>query len=573
MQDVDRRRFVAGLALAGSATAATGWTRTAPSAADIAKTCQPLTGLSFTDAEQHQMLAQIDDIVERARATAALDLNNALPPAELFDPRLPGWQATERALAKRRPPVAPPIPRDAESIAFAPAWQLSQWIAGRKISCRALTDIYLNRIALYGPKLECIATAMDDRAREQADLLDRELRAGKWRGPLHGLPYGLKDLIDVAGVRTAWGAAPYRNRVPDSDATIVERLREAGAVLLAKTTCGAIAYGDIWYGGRTRNPWNIEEGSSGSSAGSASAVAAGLCAFAIGTETMGSIVAPSARCGTVGLRPTFGRVPRTGTMALCWSLDKVGVLARDTADMAGVLAVLNGPDGTDPCAVDAPLAASTYVDPRKTRLGYRPEWFAQGLETDRAALDAARQAGFELAEIDLPDIDLNLLGSLVVTEAAAAFETLTASGQDDLMKWQDDIAWPNSWRAMQFQNAVGYVQAQRVRRQLMIDFATTMDGVDAILHPNDAGGLLAIGNHCGYPALALPTGFLDQPTRTGFASHVAPGDGLQNAALHKVPFAVTLTGKLFDEPALLDIGARIGEKLALGPLIPPMGAR
>lgn len=573
MQGVDRRRVVAGLALAGSATAATGWARTGPSAAQIAETCQPLTGLNFTDAEQHQMLGMIDDIVERARATAALDLNNALPPAELFDPRLPGWQATERALARRRPPVAPPIPRDAESIAFAPAWQLSQWIAGRKISCRALTDIYLNRIALYGPKLECIATAMADRAREQADLLDRELWGGKWRGPLHGLPYGLKDLIDVAGVRTAWGAAPYRNRVADSDATIVERLREAGAVLLAKTTCGAIAYGDIWYGGRTRNPWNIEEGSSGSSAGSASAVAAGLCAFAIGTETMGSIVAPSARCGTVGLRPTFGRVPRTGAMALCWSLDKVGVLARDAADMADVLEVFNGSDGVDPCAVDAPLAVAPAVDPRETRLGYRPEWFAQGLETDRAALDAARQAGFQLVEIDLPDIDLNLLGSLVVTEAAAAFETLTASGQDDLMTWQDDIAWPNSWRAMQFQNAVGYVQAQRVRRQLMIDFATTMEGVDAILHPNDAGGLLAIGNHCGYPALVLPTGTLEQPTRTGFASHVATGDIPQGAALHKVPYAVTLTGKLFDEPALLEIGARISEKLALGPLIPPMGAR
>jgi Asp-tRNA(Asn)/Glu-tRNA(Gln) amidotransferase A subunit family amidase len=272
---------------------------------------------------------------------------------------------------------------------------------------RELVDIYLGRIADRAPRLQCIATLTADQARAEATVLDRESAAGKpGAAPWPALwPEGPdRHRRDTHGL----GAEPYRDRVPAHDATIVQRLREAGAVLIAKTTCGALAYGDIWYGGRTRNPWNIEEGSSGSSAGSAAAVADGLCSFAIGTETMGSIIAPAARCGTVGLRPTFGHVPRTGAMALCWSLDKIGVLARDTIDTHAVLSAIHGHDGEDPCAVDQRVSPLPAIDPATVTIGYRPEWFDG--PPDRRALEAARRAGFRLVEIDLPATDIALLG-------------------------------------------------------------------------------------------------------------------------------------------------------------------
>jgi len=516
------------------------------------------------------MLAMVDDIVERARGLASLRLDNALAPAELFDPRLPGWTPPAAAAVIAPEPTPPPLPSTAEDIAFAPAWQIAAWIRQGKLTSRTLTDIYIERIHARGSRLECIVTLLADNARKEAEACDKEFAKGKLRGPLHGLPYGLKDLIDTAGIATEWGAEPYRGRLPDSDATIVTRLQEAGAVLLAKTTCGAIAYGDIWRGGHTRNPWNIQEGSSGSSAGSAAAVADGLCAFAIGTETMGSITSPSARCGTVGLRPTYGRVPRTGAMALCWSLDKIGVIARDPLDSMMVLSPMNGPDGADPCAINQSLPEIPQVDPKRIRLGYRPEWFEAGTPADRAALEAARRAGFMLTEIAMPDVDLDKLGGIVVLEAAAAFQELTASGRDDLLTWQDDIAWPNSWRAAHFETAVNYIQAQRLRRRLMHEFAAVMESVDAILHPNDAGGLLAIGNHCGNPALVIPAGMLEQPTRQGFTAYVAPDDISPGSTLRTVPFAVSLTGRLFDEALLITIGRTLSETIGLGPLKPPV---
>ncbi len=362
-------------------------------------------------------------------------------------------------------------------------------------------------------------------------------------------------------MRTTWGAEPWRDRIAPRDAVVVERLRAAGAVLLAKTSCGAIAYGDIWYGGRTRNPWNPDEGSSGSSAGSAAAVADGLCAFAIGTETMGSIVSPSARCGTAGLRPTFGRVARTGGMALCWSLDKVGAIARSARDTGLVVAAINGADAGDPGSIAMPFAAMPRIDPVEIRLGYRPEWFEAGPPTNRAALAAARAAGFRLVEIALPATDPGLLGAIVMVESAAAFETLTLSGADDSLAWQEDAAWPNGWRATRFEPAIGYVQAQRLRRRLMHEFATTMADVDAILHPNDAGGLLGIGNHTGYPALVLPAGLVDQPTRPRSVTHIEPARMPPGAARHRVPFAISITGHLFDEPRLLAIGERLEQHL------------
>lgn len=553
-----RRDILKGLAITGAfastrANAAPAATKTGLSPAS----CQGLTGLSFDAAEQRQMLGALEESVERARAIAQLRLDNALPPAELFNPCFPGWQPRPPAGSAASTPHLPQRPDTGEAIAFAPAWQQAGWIAAQRLGARELVDIYLGRIADRAPRLQCIATLTADQARAEATVLDRETAAGKSRGPLHGLPYGLKDLIDTAGIRTAWGAEPCRDRVPAHDATIVQRLREAGAVLIAKTTCGALAYGDIWYGGRTRNPWNIEEGSSGSSAGSAAAVADGLCSFAIGTETMGSIIAPAARCGTVGLRPTFGHVPRTGAMALCWSLDKIGVLARDTIDTHAVLSAIHGHDGEDPCAVDQRVSPRPAIDPATVTIGYRPEWFANGPATDRRALEAARRAGFRLVEIDLPATDIALLGGIVALESAAAFRELTADGRDATLAWQDDIAWPNTWRAAQFETAVNYIQAQRVRRKLMVEFAHGMHCVDAILHPNDAGGLLPIGNFCGYPALILPVGMIDQPTREGFTDYIAPEHVAPGAKLHKVPFGITLTGHLFDEARLISIGGEI----------------
>lgn len=550
--EVSRRSLLAGLAAAGvAAKASAAEPGVSP---ELIAACDRFAGLDFTAPERRQMLATVDEQLDRLRLLRAVQLENGLPPAELFDPRLPGW--TPRPLPRRaaHAPKPPPLPASADDIAFAPAWAQAAWIAKGRLTSRGLVDLYLDRIAARAPRLNCFVTVTADAARAEADARDREHAAGKRRGPLHGLPYGLKDLFDTAHVATTYGAEPYRGRVPATDAAVVTRLREAGAVLIGKTASGALAYGDIWFGGRTRNPWNPAEGSSGSSAGSAAAVADGLCSFAIGTETMGSIVSPSARCGTVGLRPSFGRVSRSGAMALCWSLDKVGALTRSVADAGMVVRAISGADPGDPCALDLPFARQPAIDPAALTIGYREEWFAKGLPTDQAALAAARAAGFRLVEVTMPTVDTNLLDAIIPVEAAAAFEELTLSGADDGLAWQDDAAWPNTWRAARFEPAIGYVQARRLRRRLMTEFAATMAPVDAILHPSSAGRLTAIGNHTGYPALILPAGFLDQPTRTGFANHLDPKPG---EAVHRVPFPVTLTGHLFDEPRLLAIGAEL----------------
>jgi Asp-tRNA(Asn)/Glu-tRNA(Gln) amidotransferase A subunit family amidase len=558
---IDRRNLLAALGtLAGGAAVAPA--RGAVST-DLIAACDRFAGLDFTPAERAQMATAVDDQLDRLRRLRGVALENDLAPAETFNPRLPGWTPRAPLPPARGVRGKPPHPGTAEDIAFASASLQGGWIAAGMLTSRALVELYLDRIAARSGRLECFVTVLADQARAEADARDRETRAGRSRGPLHGVPYALKDLFDTAGITTGWGAEPFRDRIPTTDAAVVRRLRDAGAVLLGKTSLGALAYGDIWYGGRTRNPWNPEEGSSGSSAGSAAAVADGLCGFAIGTETMGSIVAPAARCGTVGLRPTFGRVPRTGAMALCWSLDKVGVLARGAEDTGAVLAALNGGDGVDPAAIDQPFVPAAPVHPEANTLGYRPEWFAGGPPTDAAALAAARTAGFRLVEVDPPATDPDLLDAIVVVDSAAAFEALTLDGRDDTLTWKAEVAWPNTWRAARFEPAIGYVQAQRLRRRLMAEFARTMAGVDAILHPT--AKLLGIGNHTGYPALVLPAGFVDQPTRTGFASYVAPDAIAAGTPRHRVPFGIALTGHLFDEARLLAIGQ------ALAPHLPPIG--
>ncbi|MFZ5609778.1 MAG: amidase [Pseudomonadota bacterium] len=564
MSTFNRRSLLKGLGLSAAGIAALPHARASKIVgdADLAA-CGRVMDLDFNQGERAQSLAIIDDQIEALRRLHAYRPANSLAPAETFDPRLPGFKPRRQVNGARVSRAAPAQPGSDEDIAFAPiAWQHG-WLREGKLTSRQLTEIYLERIARYAPGLECFVTVTADLARAQADEADKDLKFGRSKSPLHGIPYGLKDLIDTKDIRTSWGATPYKDRVAEADAPIVARLRDAGAVLLGKTTCGALAYGDIWFGGKTRNPFNREEGSSGSSAGSGAAVAAGLASFAIGTETLGSIVSPANRNGVTGLRPTFGRVARTGAMALCWSLDKIGPMCRTAMDTALVLAALNGADEGDPAAIDMPFTYDVALPVKGLKVGYDPAWFAgeEVAATDHAMLAAARAAGLDLVEVALPDLAYGDMRAIVEVEAAAAFEELSLTDRDDMLVWQDDHAWPNIFRTIHYFPAVSMVQMGRLRRQAMAAMARLMHDVDAIIHPNYAANLLLIGNMTGYPTLALRAGFIDQPTRTGFASYIKPADIPAGATLHRVPRAGSLTGHLFDEGRLIAIGAAIEREL------------
>ncbi len=543
---------------------------TRPDGDDIAA-CARVVDLPLTEQETEQLVRTIEQNLAAIRGLRALELENDLAPATVFRP-LPNGEAPPRigngvrgirAETRRKP-------GSEEDVAFASLADLGHWIRTKQISSRELTRLYLDRIARYDPLLLAFITVTEDLAMRQAAARDEETARGRIRGPLHGIPYGLKDLVDTAGIRTTWGAMPYKDRVPDRDAAVVERLQAAGAVLLGKTTDGAIAYGDIWFGGKTRNPWNPLEGSSGSSAGSASATAAGLVAFAIGTETLGSIVSPSNRCGAVGLRPTFGRVSRHGAMALCWSLDKIGPICRHVADTALVLDAINGFDPRDAGSIAAEFGWDA-ADRRGLRIAYDEAWFQDAAEPDRSALAALKaMPGIAVEAISLPEWPYSTLFSVVEVEAAAAFQALTLSGRDDLMVWQDDDAWPNTWRRAHFFPAVDFVNAQRFRRRVMTMLWEKLDraGIDALISPNYAGNLLVITNFTGHPCLTLPAGFVETPTRTGFGNEQD-----EDAPRFRVPRNVTLWGPLFREDRLLAIGARLETRLGLTARLRPPLAR
>lgn len=545
----------------------------APSAASLGLTvndvaaAEKFNGLPLTAAQRTQVLDIVGDQLDAVKQLKTVHFDNGLEPAELFDPRsashaLPAQ--TSGAVWPKRP--LPPLPKDAEAIAFAPAWQHAGWMAAGLISSRQLTENYLERIARLNKTLLAFITVTPELARAQADQADRERKAGRVRSPLHGLPYGVKDLFDTAGIRTTWGAETTMNRVPETDATVVKRLREAGAVLLGKTACGALANGDVWFGGYTRSPWNTEEGSSGSSAGTGSGVAAGLMSFGIGTETMGSIVSPTSRNGGVGLRPTFGRVPRTGAMALCWSLDKTGPMARAVEDLGPVLHAIAGPDGADLGAVaGVPFGYDSARPVRGARLGYDPKWFAGAdvSDAERSALDAAKRAGFVLVPIKLPDLPVDPMNVIVTTEAAAAFEDITLSGDVGKLSAQDDQAWPNLFRTARFMPAVSYIQAQRLRRRWMEAMAKLMHQCDALIHPNYAAGLLVIGNCTGYPTVALRAGFLSQATRAQDVDYLPDDKQPKGAKRFRVPVSISLTGHLYDEGRLLSIAAALEHSLGV----------
>ena len=533
------------------------------SAATLAE-AEKLMRLAYTPAERALMLEGIEEELEWIAALRAVETPNDLAPAHAFDPRLPG-----RPVGSQKNTLAlggayeAPFTDDEAAIAFASVAQLGRWLRSGALTSARLTEIYLARIARLDPTLNAFITVTPELARAQAEAADEALAAGSDRGPLHGVPYGLKDLADTAGVRTTWGAEPYKDRVPERDAEVVRKLQRAGAVLLGKTSCGAIAYGDRWFAARTRNPWNPEEGSSGSSAGSASAVAGGLCAFAIGTETLGSIVSPSERCGTVGLRPTFGRVSRDGFMSLCWSLDKVGPICRTVEDAAIVLSELNGFDADDEGSGRVGFAYDGAADVSGLRVGYVPAWFEAGDDVDRAALEALRAIGVRVDEFPWPEMDFSPLAQIVEVESAAAFSELTLSNRDDELAWQGARAWPNTWRRARFISAVDYVQIDRLRRRAMQELAAAFEGFDALIGPHYAGGALLATNCCGQPQLALPAGYAQTPTRRSGE----PAD--ESGVTHRTPRGVSLWGDIFAEGKVLAIGRRLEAALGVAGSRPP----
>lgn len=515
---------------------------------------------------------QLAYVYERRTGPRKLALEADLAPAAVWNPALPGVKLTthgDRFLPARV--AAPPLPQRQSDIAFAPLTVLSAWLQTKAISSVGLTELYLSRLERFQPQLQCTITLTRELALQQARAADARLAAGRPLGPLDGIPYGLKDLLDTAGVPTTYGAEPFRDRIPARDAAVVTRLREAGAVLVAKLSLGALALNDVWFGGQTRNPWLLEEGSSGSSAGPGAATAAGLVGFAIGSETMGSIISPSVRCGVSGLRPTFGRVPRTGAMTLCWSLDKLGPMARGVEDTLLVLKAISGADAGDVGSVSAPLEHDASAPVTRLKVGYFPKWLTQAPATpvDRAALDAVRALGMEAVEVSLPDWPYGSLDTILFAEAAAAFEELTLSHGTDALKMQVDDAWPNLFRQARFLSAVDLVQAERMRRKVALEMARLFDQVDLLLVPSLRPEMLGIANFTGHPALTLRAGFVEVgEVRSDWAPDPRhPPKKL--SPKRRVPHGVTLIGRLFDEGTLCRAGMALEAKLGVAAERPP----
>jgi Asp-tRNA(Asn)/Glu-tRNA(Gln) amidotransferase A subunit family amidase len=497
---------------------------------------------------------QMAPVYERRTGPRKLSLDATAAPATRWDPLLPGQPAEvparDRFLGSKAD--AGPLPPDDRDIAFAPVTQLARWIEARRLTSERLTGIYLDRIARFDSKLHCVITLTRDLAMAQAKQADAEIAAGKYRGPLHGIPWGAKDLVDTAGIATTYGAEPFRQRVPGQDAAVVHRLHEAGAVLVAKLSMGALALNDIWFGGQTMNPWLLEEGASGSSAGPGAATAAGLVAFAIGSETEGSIVSPSMRCGITGLRPTYGRVARTGAMTLCWSLDKLGPMTRSVEDAMLVLQAISGADAGDVGSRPSRLDFDTSAGVKGLRVGHFPAWMKESpaTEVDRKALQTVSQLGMVPVEVALPDWPYGSLNLILFAEAAAAFEELTLSGGLDRLKVQVPDAWPNVFRQARFLSAVDFVQADRLRRAVAQEMARIFSQVDMLLVPSLRDEMLTIGNFTGHPSLTFRAGFVEVgEARSDWAPD--PAKPLPKfSPPRRVPHGVTLIGRLFDEGTL-----------------------
>jgi Asp-tRNA(Asn)/Glu-tRNA(Gln) amidotransferase A subunit family amidase len=496
-------------------------------------------------------------LYERRTGPRKVELEATLAPATKWNPALADVKgAVVRDRFVRSTANPGPLPTSDEDIAYAPVTKLSRWIEQRQLTSTRLTQIYLKRLQQFDPKLRCVITLTTDHAMAQAKQADAEIAAGKYRGPLHGIPWGGKDLLDTAGIPTTYGAEPYRNRVPKEDAVVVKRLNDAGAVLVAKLSLGALALNDIWFGGQTMNPWLLEEGSSGSSAGPGAATAAGLVGFSIGSETGGSIVSPSMRCGVTGLRPTYGRVPRSGAMTLCWSLDKLGPMTRSVEDTLLVLHAISGLDAGDLASVPSHLDFDANASVKGLCVGYFPKWMqeAPATEVDRAALKAVEQAGMKPVEVSIPDWPYDSLNLILFAESAAAFEDLTLSGGVNELKAQVPDAWPNIFRQSRFLSAVDFVQADRFRRKVAEEMARVFSRVDLLLVPSLRDEMLVITNFTGHPSLTLRAGFVEvSEARSDWApdpQHPLP----KLSPPQRVPHGVTLIGRLFDEGTLGSAG-------------------
>lgn len=536
-----RRNFLthfSALGVAGTLLPGVLWAKVAEGAeittASVAA-AEEIAGVQFTEAQREQL---VNGLRRQATGLAALhqvQLPNDIAPAISFSP-LPRPSALPKG--ESRPPVLTQRPNAAlptsdADLAYAPLTTLANLVRRRVITSERLTMVYLDRLERLNPQLLFATTVLRERALTKARAADAEIAGGRYKGPLHGIPWGAKDLLAVAGAPTTWGASPYREQRFDTDATVVKRLDDAGAVLIAKLTLGELAMGDVWFGGMTRNPWDLAQGSSGSSAGSASAAAAGAVGFAIGSETLGSISSPSTRCGATGLRPTFGRVPRTGAMALSWTMDKLGPIARSVEDCALVFGALHGPDDQDSTVHAAPFSWDGNASVRGLRVGVMRADFERQQATkpfDAAALQVMAGLGVSLVDVEVPEHPYAALRIILTAEAGAAFDELTRSGRTSELVGQGPGSWPQTFRESRFIPAADYINANRVRTQVIRSWERLMDQVDVIVAPTNSGQLLAT-NLTGHPAVILPHGFRENGT----------------------PVSLTFVGRLFDEATLLRV--------------------
>jgi len=511
-------------------------------------------------------------VYERRCGPRKLALESTLAPATQWNPLLPGVklaEARDRFMASTG--ELWPLPTNEEDIAFATVTQLAGWMKKGQLSSERLTRLYLERLERFNPQLRCAITITADLALQQAKQADQEIGKGRYRGPLHGIPWGAKDLLDTAGIPTTYGAEPYRNRIPKDDAVVVKRLEAAGAVLVAKLSLGALALNDIWFGGQTMNPWLPEEGASGSSAGPGAATAAGLVAFSIGSETGGSIVSPAMRCGITGLRPTYGRVPRTGAMTLCWSLDKLGPMTRGVEDALLVLQAISGPDPGDSGSVPSHLDFDARAGVKGLRVGYFPAWMKErpATEVDRAAFETVKKLGMVPVEVSIPDWPYDCLNLILFAEGAAAFEELTLSGGLRELTAQVPDAWPNLFRQARFLSAVDFVETDRMRRKVAQEMARVMSEVDLLLVPSLRDEMLVITNFTGHPSLTLRAGFVEVgQARSDWApdpQHPLP----TFSTPRRVPHGVTLIGRLFDEGTLGAAGIALERAFQVAAERPP----
>ncbi|HZR65669.1 MAG TPA: amidase [Terriglobales bacterium] len=505
-------------------------------------------------------------LYERRTGPRKVSFDPTLSPASIWNPLLPGQRtiaSDDQFTPTNHDPG--PLPSREEDIAFATVTKLSQWIRKRKLTSERLTNIYFDRLQRYDPELRCVITLTRELALAQAKRADSEIAAGKYRGPLHGIPWGAKDLLDTAGIPTTYGAEPFRDRIPPKNAAVVQRLHDAGAVLVAKLSLGALALNDIWFGGQTMNPWLLEEGSSGSSAGPGAANAAGLVGFAVGSETGGSIVGPSMRCGVTGLRPTYGRVARTGAMTLCWSLDKLGPMARSVEDTLLVLHAISGPDPGDLASVASKLDFDASASIKGLRVGYFPKWMKESPATDvdRMALATVEKLGMSTVEVAIPDWPYDCLDLILFAESAAAFEEITLNHQVDELKAQVPDAWPNVFRQSRFLSAVDFVQADRLRRKVAEEMARVFSEVDLLLVPSLRDEMLTITNFTGHPSLTLRAGFVEvSEARSDWApdpKHPLP----KFSPPRRVPHGITLIGQLFGEGTLGQAGIALERAFAV----------